>query len=280
VWLWARNSGVTTIADVVEWYSPRQFRGGFASPSWLSAQLSLRLAYPQFDAVIAISEYLAGRYGATHRPAIVVPPTLDTQGIAAQQVRPKEDKGRRRLTVCYFGSPGKKDLLPEIVRGFSAARSARPDIDFVLRIAGPQIADVRDALDGHVPDGVQVVGRLPHDEVGAFVRSADFSLLLRPQATYSRAGFPTKFVESLANSTPVIANHTSDLARYLTDGGAGLVVEVATAEALASTLDRAASITSAQLGEMRENAREIAMTRFDFRNYVAEVDALLSGSSA
>jgi glycosyltransferase involved in cell wall biosynthesis len=112
------------------------------------------------------------------------------------------------------------------------------------------------------------------------VQAADFSVLLRPEATYSRAGFPTKFVESVASSTPVIANLTSDLARYVVDGRAGLVVEAATAEALANTISRAADMSPARRDAMRKTAREVAVQSFDFRSHVAAIDNFLSRTRA
>ena len=277
---WARAAGVPVIADVVEWYSPRQFRGGAVSPAFLSAHLALRMAYPRFDGVIAISEYLRHRYPAL--PTVVVPPTIGVAALdVARGVRPVQERSdAHTLSLCYFGSPGRKDLLPAIIDGFAMARSRfGPSPDLRLQVAGPDTNEVRGLLGGDIPTGVEVVGPLPQHEMGDFLRSADFSLLLRPDATYSRAGFPTKFVESLGYSTPVIANLTSDLDQYLLDGVTGFVVSGATATDLALAIERAMGLTLDERERMRGHARDMALRAFDSTAYVAEIDRLLMATA-
>jgi glycosyltransferase involved in cell wall biosynthesis len=280
---WARSRHVAIIADVVEWYSPRQFTGGVASPSWSSTHLALRLAYPRFDGVIAISEFLQRRFETENLPAVTIPPTLDVAAVPVHRAGGAVESGDGQdhgLALCYFGTPGRKDLLSQIVEGFAVARSARlPQDDMTLLIAGPSQLEVAAAVGGSLPTGVTVVGRLPHEEVGTFVRAADFSLLLRPLAKYSAAGFPTKFVESLANGTPVIANLTSDLAKYFGDELAALTVDKPSPAALAASISRAAALTRPELVAMRAKARQVALDGFDYRAHVESVDALLKAAT-
>lgn len=273
---WAHGAGIPVIADVVEWYSPRQFRGGIVSPSYLSAHMALRLIYPQFDGTIAISEFLRRRL-ATPR-TIVVPPTLEFTALdGSPGARSRSIKGASELTLCYFGSPGRKDLLPEIIRGFAIARAQKGSShDMRLVIAGPSVDVVRGLLRAELPTGVEVTGHLPQEQVGALLGGADFSVLLRPVETYSNAGFPTKFVESLAHSTPVIANVTSDLSDYLVDGVTGLVVIEPTEESLARTIVRAMAMNAEDRERMRTHCREMAVTSFDAAVHVRVIDQLLS----
>lgn len=276
---WARRSHVSIVADVVEWYSPRQFRGGVASPSWISTQLALRLSYPRFDGVIAISQFLRRRFEGRGFPVATIPPTLDVSAVPVHE-RVSADPGRTGLVLCYFGTPGKKDLLPQIVEGFLEARSANSHSQPIsLVIAGPTEGEVAAAAGGVLPPGVRVVGPLPQQEVGSFVRAADFSVLLRPRATYSAAGFPTKFVESLANGTPVIANLTSDLSSYLSDGSVGFVADGPDGPSLARAITRAAALAAAERAEMRARARQAALDGFDYRVHVHAVDALLRAAT-
>jgi hypothetical protein len=70
------------------------------------------------------------------------------------------------------------------------------------------------------------MGRIPRPQVLEELSKADFTVLMRSEEQrYAKAGFPTKFVESLATATPVIANSTSDLGMYLKDGENGYVVK-------------------------------------------------------
>jgi glycosyltransferase involved in cell wall biosynthesis len=99
--------------------------------------------------------------------------------------------------------------------------------------------------------------------------------LLRPDARYAHAGFPTKVVESFAVGTPVLANLTSDLGRYLVDGRNGLVCDADSADAVVGTLVRALRLSPGQLGALRTEARRTAERSFDYRAHVGSVAAFL-----
>ena len=61
--------------------------------------------------------------------------------------------------------------------------------------------------------------------------NVQFDVLLRySDLRYTKAGFPTKVVESLASATPVITNITSDLEMYLKDGENSVISEGYTAK--------------------------------------------------
>jgi glycosyltransferase involved in cell wall biosynthesis len=257
---WCSRNQIPLVADVVEWYSSRQMIGGFFSPVHLSAKGALRYYYPRCDGIIAISSFLERHFRARGCRVIRVPPTLDVRGL--QPSGPSRDSGR--LTLLYFGTPGRKDLLSNIIRGVDRAND---DCDRLrLRIVGPTLDQIRALLGGEtVPECVESLGRVPQEEVTDFLQAADFSVLLREPKRFAQAGFPTKFSESLANGVPVIANLTSDLKHYLSDGVEGLVCGDHSVETFAETLRRALRLSDATRSAMREAARQQALASFDFR---------------
>ena len=259
----ARAVGAVSVADVVEWYSPRQFSGSVVAPAWLSAQAALRWVYPRFNAVIAISTFLRDRYPRV-RVREVVPPTLHVNRQESDRAAAAGTGGAASVRLCYFGTPGKKDLLGQIIEGFARARDElRPGIELSLTVVGPTTEEVASLLDDSVPAGVTIMGRVSQMAVADVVQRCDFSILLRPEARYSRAGFPTKFVESLATGTPVISNLTSDLSAFLQDGVNGFVVAGSTGADLAECLLRASRLTLDQRLAMRGAARATALRHFD-----------------
>ncbi|MFI7432024.1 glycosyltransferase [Micromonospora haikouensis] len=261
---WCRRHGIALIVDVVDWYSPKQVPGGVLGPVYLSSQVALRHLYPRCDGVIAISSYLGDYYRRRGLRVLQVPPTLDVRGLPARAEGDGSDP--RRLRAVYAGSPGRKDLLATIVRATERVDPVGAAID--LRVFGPTVAQVRDLLGGApLPGAVRVSGSVAQQEVPAALRSADFSILVRRQERLTRAGFPTKFCESLASGTPVIANLTSDLGDYLHDGVEGLICRDHSVDALAAALRRALLLTPERRRRMRVAARERALASFDLRAY-------------
>ncbi|TCT22463.1 glycosyltransferase involved in cell wall biosynthesis [Thermomonas haemolytica] len=269
---WCRRHGVPLVADVVEWYDPRQMTGGRFGPFNLSAQWALRRLYPRTDGVIAISRLLADHYSETGRPVVRVPPTLDVHGIEPGAGSGRADGAKLRLV--YAGTPGKKDLLGNVIEGVEAVDPGGTQVE--LMVLGPSPDEVRSMLGGReIPRCVRAMGRVVQAEVAVYLASADFSVLLREPARFSNAGFPTKFVESMAHSTPVIANLTSDMALFLHHGEEGLVCSDWSASAFSDALREALALAPTQLAAMRNAARRQAERSFDYRGYSGALSEFL-----
>ena len=88
---------------------------------------------------------------------------------------------------------------------------------------------------------------------------------------YAKAGFPTKFAESLATATPIICNATSDIADYLKDGQNGFWVADGSSTAFATVLRKAIKLSYEQRCWMQLKARETAEEYFDYRVYVDDL---------
>lgn len=261
---WCRRNRVALIADIAEWYEPDLQRGGFFGLSNINTTISMRYLFPKCDGIVAISSYLSNFYSKCGNTVLRVPPTLDVSAICLPEI--VLARGPKPLSLIYAGSPGKKDLLGNVIDGVAMADPEGNRLS--LQVIGPTVSEVCRLLGSKdIPPFVQVLGRIDQQEVQKRVQQADFSVLLREPLRFAQAGFPTKFVESMANGTPVIANITSDLGEYLHDGIEGLVVGDHSPHAFAQTLKRAMCLTRQQLHQMRNAARTQAENSFDYNNY-------------
>ena len=123
-----------------------------------------------------------------------------------------------------------------------------------------------------LPACIECYGVVPQPKALEIIRNADFSVLLRPNKRYAKAGFPTKYVESLAVGTPVIANYTSDLARYLIDNKTGFVCKSEHKDSLKNSLERIKYLSDSQLQSMRIEARTMAENYFDINSTKDELE--------
>jgi glycosyltransferase involved in cell wall biosynthesis len=269
---WCRRNRIPIVADVVEWYEAAHLPGGRFGPFALSTEIAMRWQYPQCDGVIAISTFLENYYLKRGSRVIRVPPTLDVGNRSA----PRAASSCDRLNLVYAGTPGRKDLLVNILRGINAVDPAGRSVS--LRVLGISHEQVRRLMQPGeaVAAGVSVIGRVPQPDVAREYESADFSVLLRPPLRYATAGFPTKLVESCAAGVPAILNATSDIGGYVRDGVEALHCADHTPEAFAVAVRRALGLTPAERSAMGVAARSAAERCFDFRNYSGELSSFLA----
>lgn len=260
---WANKKAVPVIADVVEWYDGAHMIGGRFGPFHLSSEIAMRWYFPRCKGVIAISSFLE-KYFSESCVTTRVPPLVES-------VRHNFGTGRsgRGLRIIYAGTPGKKDLLGVVIRGLCRVTTDPEKI--VLQIIGPSLKDVETHFSGKLPANIEVVGRVPQQSVSEMLESADFSVLLRVPERFAQAGFSTKFVESMAVGTPVIANLTSDLGIYLRDGENGIVCSGFTEECFAAAIERLLAMDYADVKSMRIAAVNTAKDFFCSHVYVEQL---------
>ncbi|ULO22237.1 glycosyltransferase [Sulfitobacter sp. CB2047] len=271
---WARRMGVPLLFDAVEWYAAPNRLRFLASPYLWNTEIAMRVLIPRLDSVIAISSALEGYYHAKGLPVGRVPPLFDTDEITATDPDPDG-----RLRLAYSGSPGRKDLIDIVIEGVLERDAGRGRI--VLDIAGVTEDELRrrpplQRRGGTIPKALRAHGQVSHARSAEIVGGADFTVFLRAVNRVSTHGFPTKFVESLALGTPVIANLTSDLADHLRDGETGLECTEPTAPTLGLVLDRALALDADARVTMRRAARAEAERAFAVQAHVATLGELIN----
>jgi glycosyltransferase involved in cell wall biosynthesis len=268
---WCRRNRVRLLFDAVEWYEPEHASGYLTSPYQWNIEWAMRRLLPRADGVIAISKYLADYYRGRGVPVTIVPPT--TSAIAAGEWQPDDT-----LRLCYAGSPGShKDDLGTVLQ--AVALLADEGAAVRLDVAGPEPAHVAALLGLDACAGVpwlHVHGMLPQAAVAQLVGKADFTVLVREDRRQSNAGFPTKFVESFAAGTPVIANLTSDIGDHLRDRETGLVCGSNEVASVAATLRRALALDQETKRSMRESCSQHALLAFNSVSYAPALQALLA----
>jgi len=266
-----RRQNIALIADCTEWFDPRQLATSRWGALWWDNELRVRLLNPKIGFIIGISSFLERYYRDKRCRVIRVPPLVDLE-----EPKWRFDAGKPSdsgpLRLVYAGVPGNKDLLDNALQGVRVLR--REGLPVVVDLFGPTRESIcallpRDAggLD-ELGTALRCHGRVPQHLVPRRLAEADFSFLLRPNARYAQAGFPTKLVESLSAGVPIITNATSDIAQYVRDGKEGIFVDGYTPEAFAAAVRRVLGMPRWQWRVMRENARERAAKCFDYRRYV------------
>lgn len=261
---YCHKKGIKIIADVTEWYSPEGNRW-FCSIKGYDTTRRMTSSHLKLDGLICISSYLAEYYRNQGSNILKLPPLVDVEQSKWHQ---KVDLHPGELCMVYAGSPGStKDRL-DLILGALDDITPKLTKPFRFDIIGITAEQYRNTwIDPIERNYVVFSGRRPHTEVIRKLINADFQIFLRPDTLPNRAGFPTKFVETITSRTIPITNLSSNLSDYLCDGGNGFVIPSLDKNAIKETLDHALTIPSCQLEEMKSR---IHQNEFDFRNYLKE----------
>lgn len=281
LFLWSRTSKVRLLVDCTEWYDPGQLPWGRLGVPWWDSQICLRALNPHVGRLIVISRFLEEYYQKRGCAVLRVPPLVDLEDVQWRRP-PLQGLQSGPLRLVYAGSPGRKDLVGNVLQGMAILHGEGRTA--LLQLIGPE----RDWFERSVPEwralpqavreNITFGGRVPQSDVPARLAEADFSVLLRPQKRYAQAGFPTKVVESLAAGVPVMTNPTSDIAQYVRDGVEGILLEGHTATAFAAGVRRVLQGSRATWAAMRPLARLQAQASFDFRPHAAAIGDFVLGT--
>ncbi|MBQ5810448.1 MAG: glycosyltransferase, partial [Clostridia bacterium] len=271
---YAKRHSVLLIHDSVEWYSKEQFKGGSLATAYIQKNRINKRIIDRSCRVIAISSFLQNHFSSRGITCVNIPiVTSDEDLVQEKLLQPK-------LKFLYAGQPGLKDYL-HVTLNAMALLSAEDCEKFEFHILGctkEQLVDASistDVLD-RLGSAVVAHGRVKREVVLEHLKSADFTILMRsPVLRYAKAGFPTKMVESLSHSTPIIANLTSDMHLYLVDGVNSLIVEDCTAEALAKVLKKAIGISVAEREQMCRSAFATAADMLHYRQFIPAMEEIL-----
>lgn len=260
------------VKDVVEWYSTSQFRFGKYSFSYLTKELENRFFIDKKTAVISVSSYLNKYFAGKGIKTVKVPVYMDQCEIPYY---PK--KYTNKLVLIYAGSPGKKDhldimlnalalLSPDLLKmiQFNIIGVNKKQIEYIFRHNILDLFKIKDCL--------IIYGKISRDKVIEKLKEADFSVLLRSEnERYAKAGFPTKVVESISLSLPIIMNFTSDLEWYFTDMENCIKVENDNVHKFKEALEKALSLTPEKKRELAQNAKTLAEHSFNTDSYLKEL---------
>lgn len=113
----------------------------------------------------------------------------------------------RKTVVTYVGSLGTCYLFKEMCRFFKALKQKKPNAIFLI-VSHTDRGFIEDILKGQglLPEVDYLIFRARPDEVPAYLKKSDISLMIIKNVDCKIGSSPTKFGESLASGIPVIVN--------------------------------------------------------------------------
>lgn len=230
-----RKQKITLGADVTEWYE--QNRSSFEEKfSAKMVDYRIRKLDKKLDFLIAISPFLAEYYRNQGPQIFEIPPLMDSVIFKSGERYRYEDGSR--LNLSYAGSPGEKDQLLPLINAIEKINAF--GIQVHLDLIGVDKNYVCEKLRSvnYESSGIIAYGRLPHEETLRILQRADYTVLFRENLRYAKAGFSTKFAESLSLGIPIICNSVGGADELLVDSNAGILLKDASEASIYNVIDR------------------------------------------
>ncbi len=259
------ENNIKIFIDIVELASPKEKKLGSLSPSLRMNHKIVKRSVTKDMTAIVISHYFEEFYKNKGIETVYIPNLYSKE----EFIEPTSKK----LTFGFIGYPQKKDALDMSLKALIELYKQVGDI-FEFKVVGISEDEVfakwpnfkKDK--GIIDKFAKFYGKVNHEQVKDIYRSLDYSIIMRnPNLEVTKSGFPTKFVESLSFGRPVIANDTSDIFCYLTEGYNGYVVNSFSSESLLETLLRVISQKDSKK-DIYKNAYESAIKYFDIKNFI------------
>jgi hypothetical protein len=242
------------VYDSVEIYLPKGFIKTILSPSTWNHLLGYNFLIRFFDGAICISSYIQNKHKKQGLKTVVVPPVFLNEN-AKFELEIKENRvSDTKFKILFYGFPGKKDSLNNLIKVFLADESLSNSFEVTIIGLNNEQYTAYCNENGifEFPKGIILRGKLGLDEVYQELMKTDFTFLQRPYTITTKAGFPSKLVESLFFKVPSILNLTSDMEKYAVDQ-CSIVCKDNSVESLANSLAVIKNMKIKELAILKDN---------------------------
>ncbi len=223
---YCKNKNIKVISDITEWTNSegsvfKKIAKG------LDTFYRMRFINKEADGIIAISDYLYNYYSGKCRNLIRVPVLVDSREIFENKYLASFNP-QEKIVFSYIGfSTKRKDRLDWIVECLRKISLESKNV--LLNLAGCSENDFLknfgiDIFHNKEYSFINFLGKINHFEALKIIGSSHYTIFLRRPTRKNKAGFPTKFAESMQAGTPVITSNTHNLDSYLVDGVNGYFV--------------------------------------------------------
>lgn len=282
IWYYLKNKsiekGYKLIHDSVEWYSPTEFKFGYFSYSYFINNFYNTRGIDKHFRVVCITDFLKSEFNKRDILTTVIPVIFSTDGFK----KIKKERIGSNLRLIYAGNLGSKDFIDKSIQSILELnrrnkRHIYLSVFGITRNSYLKFNKINDVDSNEFDKYINFYGKVSRTDVLNAYQNVDFSILMRPESLrYAKAGFPTKVVESLFSSTPVICNLTSDLYKYIVNLENGIIVKDFSKESFTNALELCLSLNDEQIIEMSIKARELAEEQFDIKKYINKFSEFLN----
>lgn len=232
-------------------------------------------AYRQADVVVCVTEAmkaLLAEWDVDPQKVLVVPNGVDVRRFDPERVRGKEKRLLPPPAIGFVGTLYSWQGLDLLIKAIADLRSEGLSFSLAVVGDGPMRAPWEQlARELGLGEQVRFVGRMPWDEVPAYI--AGFDLAYTGQVSLHAGEMyhsPLKLYEYMAMSKPVVASAFTDAKRMVREGETGYLFEPGSLEDLKRALRKAYREQEAW-SDMGRQARTEVVTKHSWEARVQDM---------
>jgi colanic acid biosynthesis glycosyl transferase WcaI len=244
---YARMKGARLVVNVADlWPDSAIELGALRSPAAIRAARAVeRAAYRAAAAIACPTEGIVA--ALEERPesagkAVLMRPAVDLERFDSEAGGEVAGDGtgstNEPLRVLYAGTVGMAHGLDTLLDAAEvlAAQADAPAIEITIAGDGAEAPALRQRLTaGRLPNA-QMLGAVPSERIPSLYKESDVAVVMLRDRPIFHGALPTKMLEAMAASRPVVLSARGEAARLIEEANAGLVVEPENPRALADAL--------------------------------------------
>jgi len=169
--------------------------------------------------------------------------------------------GPDRFIVCYIGTMGMAHGLNTLIDAATVLGRTRPEVLFLLVGEGSDKQRIREQAVARGLTNICLVDQQPRERIPAYIGASDACLVMLKKSELFKTVIPTKMLEFMSCSRPVILGVDGHARSIVETANAGIFVEPENSEQLADTIIRLAD-DAALRESLGRNARRYITSHF------------------
>jgi colanic acid biosynthesis glycosyl transferase WcaI len=223
--------------------------------------------YRQADCVVVVApafeHHLVKHWNVPREKISIVENGVETQLFAPRQSDDiKKELGiDGQFVVSYIGTMGMAHGLETVIEAATELQNSNPGIVFLLVGEGAEKASISALARKRGLNNLKCIDQQPREKIPTYISASDACLVLLKKSDIFKTVIPTKMLEFMSCSRPVILGVEGQAREILEEAGAGLTIEPENAHELA----KAIRYLSGNPGKGREygrNGRQYILRRF------------------
>lgn len=274
---YCKKHNIRLIIEVTEWMEVENRKEIATRGIVWQKDIQKRYIDKRCGNIIAISEFLYEHYRNQGCNVIKLPPLVYDFADKDQIFRDRDVVKLHQVKLVFAGTTDFKDYLEPMLKAIRKINNN--EIKIIFDVVGPSPDAIESMLECSSPTqyGINCYGRLSHENTLSIVRKADFSVLMRENKRYAKAGVSTKFVEAMSLAVPSICTAVGGTDAFVSDGVDGILIKDNSVHEVLDKLVQMVNMDSSKILQMKLNALNTAKQVFSEGQYYNVAKCFLEG---